>query len=105
MGCVLQDGHRLRHRVLGQEKDRMVAAISAAPRRSLERSTLFHEMHGRLAAAADHPDVRRWEQELSDAALREREEKDLFDRELFYAIQPRERLEALAAQYRSAFAG
>ena len=104
MGCVLQEGHRLRHRVLGGEKDRLVAAIAAAPRRSLERSALFHEMHGRLASAADHPDLRRWEQDLADAARREQEEKDLFDRELFYALQPRERLERLAAQYRAAFA-
>ena len=59
--------------------------------------------HGRLSAAVDHPDLRRWEQELADATHREQEEHDLFDRELFYAIQPRERLEGLAAQYRSRF--
>jgi hypothetical protein len=62
-------------------------------------------MHGRLAAAADHPDVRSWERELTDAARREQEEKVLFDRELFYAIQPRERLEALSAEYRRQFGG
>jgi hypothetical protein len=103
MGCVLQDGHRLRHRVLGEEKDRLVAMIDAAPRRSLERSVLFHEMHGRLAAAADHPAIKDWERELADAERREQEEKGLFDRELFYAIQPRERLEGLVEQYRSQF--
>jgi hypothetical protein len=104
MGCVLQEGHRLRHRVLGEEKDRMVAAIAAAPRRSLERSTLFHEMHGRLASAANHPEVLRWERELADAGRREQEEAEWFDRELFYAVQPRERLESLLAQYRAPFA-
>ena len=103
MGCVLQEGHRLRHRLLGGEKDKLVAAIAAAPRHSLERSALFHEMHGRLAAAAAHPALRRWEQELADATAREQEEKDLFDRELFYAIQPRERLEGLLAHYRGHF--
>jgi len=104
MGCVLQDGHRLRHRVLGEEKDRLVAAIAAAPRRSLERSTLFHEMHGRLASASNHPQIQRWERELADATRREQEEAEVFDRELFYAIQPRERMEQLLAAYRVQFA-
>jgi hypothetical protein len=105
MGCVLQEGHRLRHRVLGEEKDRLVALIDAAPRRSIERSVLFHDMHQRLSAAAGHPAIRQWERELADAGRREQEENDLFDRELFYAIQPRERLEALIGQYRSHFGG
>ena len=103
MSCVVQDGHRLRHRVLGEEKDRLVALIEAAPRRSLERSVLFHDMHHRLARAASHPTVRAWEQQLADAGRREQEEKDLFDRELFYGIQSRERLEGLIEKYRSHF--
>ena len=102
MGCIMQEGHHLRHGVLGEEKERLVAMISAAPRRSLERSVLFHGMRHRLAAvASEHPDLRRWEQSLADAARREQEEKDLFDRELFYGVQPRERLTALVEQYRS----
>ena len=103
MGCVLQEGHRLRHHVLGEEKDRMVAAIAAAPRRSLERQALFHDMHRRLEGAANHPALRSWEQELAGATRREQEEKELFDRELFYAIQSRQRLEALLCQYRAQF--
>ena len=104
MSCVVQEGHRLRHRVLGEEKDRLVAAIAAAPRHSLERSALFHEMHGKLASAAGHPTIRQWERRLEEATIREREEQELFDRELFYAIQPRERLEGLVGQYRAQFA-
>lgn len=104
MSCVVQEGHRLRHRVLGSEKDRLVAEISAAPRRSLERSSLYHVMHGRLAAAANHPDLRRWEQEFADAGRREQEEEDLFDRELFCAVQSRERLERVIEHYRGEFA-
>lgn len=103
MNCLLQEGHRLRHRVLGEEKDRLVAQIAAAPRRSLERSVLFHDMHNRLAAAAGHPEIRRWEQEFAEAGLREQHEQELFDRELFYAIQPRDRLESLIDQYRKHF--
>jgi hypothetical protein len=103
MGCVQQDGHRLRHRVLGPEKDRLLAAIGAAPRGSVQRSVLFHEMHRRLdAAAADHPALRQWERQLQQAEEREREEQELFDRELFYALQPRERLESLIVRYRDA---
>jgi hypothetical protein len=103
MSCDVQDGHRLRHRVLGEEKDRLVAAIEAAPRRSLERSALFHDMHHRLAAATGHPAIRRWEQQLLEAEQREQEEKELFDRELFYAIQPRERLGQVIDSYRARF--
>lgn len=104
LSCVIQKGHRLRHRVLGAEKDKLVAAIFAAPRHSLERSTLYHTMHGRLAAAAGHPDLLHWEQEFADASRREQEEEDLFDRELFYAIQSRERLEYLVEHYRTQLA-
>jgi hypothetical protein len=100
VSCVLQEGHRLRHGVLGDEKDKLVAAIDAAPRRSVERSVLFHEMHRKLDAAANHPAVRQWEHRLEEAEQRDREEKDLFDRELFYALQPRERLEGLIQHYR-----
>ena len=103
MSCVVQEGHRLRHRVLGEEKDRLVAMIAAAPRRSLERSVLFHDMHHRLARAANYPAILEWEQQLAEAERRELEEKDLFDRELFYAIQSRERLEGLISRYRAQF--
>ena len=101
MGCVQQDGHRLRHRLLGPEKDRLLAAIGAAPRGSVQRSVLFHEMHRRLdAAAADHPAIQQWEQQLQEAGRRRVEEQELFDRELFYALQPQERLESLIGRYR-----
>ena len=102
MGCVREEGHRLRHRVLGPEKDRLVAAIAEAPRRSIERSVLFHEMHRKLKSASRHPAILEWERKLEDSERREREEQELFDRELFYAIQPAERLESLVAHYRSA---
>ena len=103
VSCVRQDGHRLRHQVLGKEKDRLVELIAEAPRRSIERSVLFHEMHRRLSAAATHPAIRDWEQKLQESEQREREEEGLFDRELFYAIQPAERLERLIGDYRASF--
>ena len=103
MPCVRGEGHRLRHRVLGPEKDRLVAAIAEAPRGSIERSVLFHEMHHRLNAAARHPAIVEWERNLEETERHEREEACVFDRELFYAIQPAERLESLITYYRNAF--
>jgi hypothetical protein len=103
--CVRQEGHRLRHRALGEEKMQLVEAISAAPRRSRERAALFHDLHGRLAAAvAAHPELRNWEQRVQETAEREQEERAVFDRELFYAIQPAERLQQMIERYRAAFA-
>ena len=103
MACVMQDGHRLRHNVIGAaEKRRLVEAIAAAPRRSPQRSTLFFEMHGRLAAAARHPDILRWERDRAAAEVREQEERVVFDRELFYAIQPEDRLAGMIETYRGA---
>src|SRR3712207_8663677 len=50
-----QEGHRLRHALLGEEKRRIVDAIAAAPRRSTQRMALFAEMHDKLdRAAAGH---------------------------------------------------
>jgi hypothetical protein len=102
--CVRQEGHALRHRVLGAEKMQLVGAIAAAPRRSPERRSLFHEMRRRLdVAAATHPAILEWERNVRETTAREQEERTLFDRELFYALQPAERLGELLARYRAAF--
>jgi hypothetical protein len=91
--------------VLGDEKMQLVEAITAAARRSRERAELFHEMHDRIAAAvATHPALRTWEQKVQETAEREQEERAVFDRELFYAIQPAERLQQMIERYRAAFA-
>jgi hypothetical protein len=100
--CVLQEGHRLKHRVLGEEKMRLVGQIESLPRRSSERSALFYEMHDKLSSAWARPPVKDWEQQLRIAEARVVEERVLFDRELFYAMQPRERLTALIERYRDA---
>jgi hypothetical protein len=56
-------------------------------------------MHGKLAAAARHPDILRWEREREAAEAREQEERVVFDRELFYAIQPEDRLARMIERY------
>lgn len=99
--CVLQQKHRSRHSLLGEEKMRMVRHIAALPRKSLDRSRIFYEMHNKLAVAADHP-VRLWEKKLAETQEQAREDAMLFDRELFYAIQPRERLVEMIDRYRNA---
>lgn len=100
VSCVVQEGHRLRHGILGSEKRRFVDAIAAAPRRSPQRSRLFSEMRAKLNAAAQHPEIVRWEQRRSEAETQELQDRVLFDRELFYAMQSRDRLTFMVEQYR-----
>ena len=102
--CVLHEGHRLRHRVLGERKRELVERISSTPRGSAQRQALFQQMHNQLdAAALGHPALARWRGVLEETKIREREEQTLFDRELFYAVQPRERLLHLVEHCDSAF--
>jgi hypothetical protein len=103
--CVVHDGHRLRHGLLGERKMQLVGQIAALPRRSHERQSAFHAMHDELESAArTSPQVRQWHEHLLQTQRQEREEQTLFDRELFYAIQPRERLLHMIQRYRESFA-
>lgn len=103
--CVVQEGHRVKHGVLGARKRELVAAIDAAPRYSHERRETFNRMHRELAAAQqEHPDIRQWEQELRDVRRIDAEDAPLFDRELFYGVQPEARLNQLIDRYAAAFA-
>jgi hypothetical protein len=102
--CVLHEGHRLRHRVLGERKRELVEQIASLPRGSGQRQALFQQMHNQLDAAATlHPALAHWRQVLEETKVREREEQTLFDRELFYAVQPRERLLQLVEHYDNSF--
>jgi hypothetical protein len=102
--CVVQEGHRLRHALLGEKKSSLVAAIASSPRGSIERSVLFSDMHDQLAAARKGPRFLDWELRYQETKQREQQEKVVFDRELFYAMQPKERLERMIGKYRDAFA-
>ncbi|MGB7161375.1 MAG: hypothetical protein WBD40_25175 [Tepidisphaeraceae bacterium] len=98
--CVEQEGHRVRHGVLGDRKRALVASINAAPRCSPQRSERFYRMHKELAAAAvEHPAIKRWEERLRETQRIDAEDAPLFDRELFYAIQSAERLNQLIERY------
>jgi hypothetical protein len=91
--CLLQEGHRLKHAVLGDRKRELLAEINALPRRSVPRSLAFHALHGAMSAAANnHAGLREFEARYDRSVLQAREETVLFDRELFYAMQSKERL-------------
>ena len=102
--AIVQEGHRLRHALLGDAKRPLVAAIAGAPRHGVRRQELFQEMHRRLdAAAAGNPQIAAWEQALREAPSRVVEERQVFDRELFYPLQPRERLQRVIEGYGARF--
>jgi hypothetical protein len=103
--CLAHEGHQLRHRVLGVRKMELVNQIETSPRKSPQRLRTFLEMHGQLAdAARKHGDIQDWQSRVEEANRRNLEDSALFDREFFYAIQPRERLVKIIDQYGKAFA-
>ena len=99
---LLQEGRRIRHGLLSAEKRSMVAAIEALPRKSAARSALFYRMHARLASESTGAS-RLWEQRLRDARHEYAAQDSLFDRELFFAIQPEARLRDMIDRYNRAF--
>ena len=100
---VIHQGHHLRHGLLGEEKTEFLRQIQSLPRRSSRRRAVFLDMHERLRAApGDHPALRAWEEQLRQTMEQAREDRLFFDRELFCAIQPRNRLEAMIDRYQAA---
>jgi hypothetical protein len=98
--CVVQEGHRLRHALLGDVKREYISRITSLPRRSRDRSAVFTEMHQALKRAATKDErLRAWQQRLQETQSRDAEDATIFDRELFYALQPRERLAGIIARY------
>jgi hypothetical protein len=102
--CVLQQGHQLKHAVLGERKMELVAAIAGAPRKSRERAELFTQLQRELRANRETSEpLQRWKPLLEEARTRAIEDSVVFDREVFYAVQPRERLMGMIQRYRTAF--
>jgi len=103
--CLAQEGHRLQHAVLGEDKQNYLNKIQSLPRRSNGRRAVFSDMHRRLSAAVvDHPSILAWADRVESAAHQDEQDAKLFDRELFYGVQSRERLNLMIETYRSAFA-
>jgi hypothetical protein len=99
---LLQEGRRLRHGSFSREKRQMAERIAALPRRSPERRELFYAMHSSLAAQASSPGVQAWNRRLEEMTREQQKQKVLFDRELFFAIQPEGRLREMIARYDAA---
>jgi hypothetical protein len=102
--CVKQEGHRLRHGLLGERKLELVGQIESLPRRSPQRLERFIVMHKALATAAAETGVMsQWSARLRETREREMQEQSLFDREQFYAMQTRERLIEMIGRFGSEF--
>jgi hypothetical protein len=100
--CIVQEGHHLKHALLGEQKRQKVEQIAAAPRKSAERYALFAELHRQLSSLArTDPRMQQWDHRLRLAQSRAQEEAALFDREIFYALQPRPRLEQMVQEVRA----
>ena len=105
MPCLKRRGHRLAHDALGEEKKKWIARIEAAGDFHARR-TVFEAMHeARRQAMQTDPALETWRAEVEQAMKRQSEEAVLFDRELFYAIQPEARLRDLIDRVRQAVAG
>ncbi|MBV8780403.1 MAG: hypothetical protein JO353_03310 [Phycisphaerae bacterium] len=104
IACLKGDGHRLKHAVLGHAKRPLVERIESLPRKSPVRAEAFAELHRQRHAAllASEP-IRQWQAHFEHAQATQQREKTLFDRELFYVLQTRQRLEMLIDRYREAF--
>ena len=102
--CVAHEGHRLRHAVMGPAKMEMVREIEQLPRHSPQRQQIFSKMHGRLAETVQiHPSIGAWQQRMKQAINQSAAEQGMFDRELFYAIQPKDRLVEMIGKYQDRF--
>ena len=101
---LLQEGRRLRHGSFSREKRDLATQIATLPRRSRERRDLFYQMHHKLNQQAASPVMQAWSTRLEQATREQMRQKALFDRELFYAIQPEERLRETISRYDAAVA-
>jgi hypothetical protein len=99
---LLQEGRRLRHGSFWREKREMADRIATLPRKSRERRELYFAMHAKLNQQVASPPMQAWADRLQQATREQMRQKTLFDRELFFAIQPEDRLRAMVARYDAA---
>ncbi len=100
---MLQEGRRIRHGLFSDNKRDLVARIDSLPRLSRQRRELFFQMHERLSAESNGPAVRQWEDRFRHAQHESQRQSALFDRELFFPLQPAERLTGMIDRYRASF--
>jgi hypothetical protein len=100
---LLQEGRRLRHGSFSREKRDLADRIATLPRRSPDRGKLFSLMHAKLAQQAASPAMREWTRRLEETTREQMRQKTLFDRELFFALQPEDLLRQMISRYDAAF--
>jgi hypothetical protein len=104
--CVVREGRRLQHDALGHRKAAFLSQIQSLPRKVQQRQQIFFDMHRELAQAVRlSPAIEQWRHRLADAQVQSARERGVFDRELFYALQPRKRLTNLIAAIDERFSG
>jgi hypothetical protein len=80
----------------------LASRIATLPRHSPARRELFNEMHTKLAQHLGSNGMREWSARMERATQEQMRQKTLFDRELFFAIQPEERLQEVLSRYDAA---
>jgi len=100
---LLQEGRRLRHGSFSREKREMADRIATLPRLSRERRELYYQMHAKLNQQVASPSMQAWTSHLEEATRQQMKQKTLFDRELFFAVQPEDRLRQMIARYDALF--
>lgn len=103
MPCVVQQAHYTKHKALGEQKRQYLARIEAAPRNSIDRRAAFYDMHRELNSAWSAGGMSDWDERVRDSKSQMARDKQLFDRELFYALQPDDRLQLLIEKYAKHF--
>lgn len=97
LSCLHQEGHRLAHSLIN--KRNYLQSIESAPRRSRQRKAAYLAMHADLATAQQSsPALQSWRTRLTQSEQNAAADTHLFNRELFYALQPQHRLQELIAQ-------
>lgn len=98
-----QEGRRIRHAWAEAQKRQLARQIAGLPRHSEQRRQLFERMHAQLEAIQHGPAYQAWRRRLEEARRLADEQRATFDRELFFAIQPEDRLQWLFSRYREWF--
>jgi hypothetical protein len=100
--CVVHEGHQLKHRSLGNRKMAYVDAVNAQPRLSPQRYRAFTTMHDAIEQGW-RQSAGEWQKRLEQTRTQEQRDAIEFDRELFYALQPRDRLQMMIERVRASF--
>ena len=95
---------RRRHGWSDPHKRELVDSIAAAPRLSPRRAELFAEMHHGLRDMTENDEYRQFKAAIEAQRGLADAQRAIFDRQLFYLIQPRTRLQRLIDTTRAAFA-